>query len=91
MDVIKFEDLKQDQVLIIQHWGEMERAIIRFGNNSKLQTFEFLFGKDEGERLWIHYIQKCDRDIRKFMTYLKTEQHNTLLINVLYNESIHSL
>lgn len=91
MKLLQFKDLEYDQVSVIQKWGEVERAVIRFGDSSKPQTFEFLFGKEEGDRLWLYYVRNCKRDIQKFKTYLTTEQNNILLINVMYNQSMYSL
>lgn len=70
------------------HWAQINEKIKKFNNNSKLSTFNYLFGKD-GERLMKHYRNDCDQNYEKFRTYLTQEQTNTLLINIVLNDELY--
>jgi len=69
-------------------WAIINEKINKFSKNSKLSTFNFLFGKD-GERLMKHYRNDCNQVYEDFRTYLTQEQTNTLLINIVLNDELY--
>ena len=81
-------DLSDNQKQAFGHWAQINEKIKKFSNNSKLSTFNFLFGKD-GERLLKHYHHDCNYNYEKFRTYLTQEQINTLLINIVLNDELY--
>ena len=73
---------------IFFQWSKINEAIIKFENNCKQSTFEYLFGKENGEKLWLSFVIDCDRKFQKFRTYLTNEQFNDALVNIYYNETL---
>ena len=82
------EDISELDKTKFNHWGQINEKIKKFSNNSKLSTFNFLFGKD-GERLFKCYRYDCDQVYEDFRTYLTQEQTNTLLINIVLNDELY--
>jgi hypothetical protein len=83
-----FIENDRDKLEIFINWAKVNDAIIKFQNNSNLSVFQFLFEND-GERLWKHFCNDCDRKVQKFLTYLVVDQSNDLLINIYYNKDLY--
>ena len=75
----------------IRIWAKFQLSIESFENNSKLSTFNFLFGESEGERLWHIFKLKCENNFRQFSSYLDGIQKNELLANIHYNPQMYAL
>lgn len=80
-----------DKLKIFKEWGEINRTIIKFQNNANLNVFKFIFGDNEGERLWNCFVLRCNRKFDEFNTFLIPEQINDLLVNIYYNENMYFL
>lgn len=85
----KMLDDNPNDLNIFKEWGKVNEKIIKFQNNSNLDTFKFLFGDEEGDRLWRHFRHNCDSKFDKLRTYLGIEQFNDLLVNIYYNDSMY--
>lgn len=66
------------------------RKIITFQNKANLNLFLEIF-KEDAERLISHFVFDCDRKVIKFLTYLTTEQYNTLLVYIVKLEPQNTL
>lgn len=57
-----------------------------FGNTCNVNSFKYLWGLEEGNRLWLLYVSHANRNIYKFLfTYLTSDQKTELVGNLLYN------
>lgn len=88
-ELIDFTKLDEAEKKMFHAYGKVNEARKRFINKSTPSTFSFLFGKDEGSRLWTHFVIDCKRSYDKFETYLVKEQYNTLLVNITLNEHLY--
>ena len=84
------KEVDQEHLNTFRSWAKVNESIKKFHCNANIRIFNFLFG-DDGERLWIHFVKSCDHDFTKFMTYLKQEQINILLVNIYLNDLMYSL
>jgi len=95
MNKIIAEDLyseSPDKFKVFREWGAVNASVTKFLYNATPKTFIFLFGEDEGMRLWGHFCNDCNRkDFTLFKTYLSSTQFNDLLVNIHYNELIFCL
>ena len=48
-----------------------------------LDTFNDIFGKEEGERLFRHFRFDCNHDFIKFKTYLLNNQTNDIFAHIV--------
>ncbi len=62
----------------------------RFGDNANEKLFKYIFGNDEGKRLWEHYVLKCNKEIIKFLTYLNEKQIAEVFTNIILDEQLYS-
>lgn len=79
------EALYQSDREIYHHWAILNEKIVHFCNYSTLKQFTYIFGDDEGERLWRHFKLDCGGIYQKFRTYLTQEQTNTLIVSIYVN------
>lgn len=60
-----------------------------FGNYCNCNVFVYLFGNDEGTRLWGCFVESTHRNIYKlFFEYLDNEQMFVLAANILGNKDL---
>ena len=65
------------------------KLLKEFGDYCNLNCFIYLFGEDEGKRLWHCYVVDTKRDIYNFFfTYLSNSQVTVLVANILDNEDL---
>lgn len=88
--IIAKELYKQDpdKFKIFREYTSVRDKIINFNNKANLSVFQYLFGEEEGERLWGHFCYMCDRKYDEFIRYLVPDQANDLLVNIYYNEKL---
>lgn len=64
-------------------------SLKEFGNYCNCNVFVYLFGNDEGSRLWMCFVEDAHRNIYKlFFEYLNNEQKFVLSANVLDNKDL---
>jgi len=80
-----------DKFKVFREWGEVDRKITKFQNYANLKVFKFLFGDEEGERLWKHFVIDCNRTFRIFRTYLTDNQFDDIMVNIYYSENMYSI
>lgn len=88
-ELLTTKSLSEREQEMFRAYGKVNEARKSFIKNAKPSTFSFLFGEEEGERLWKHFVIDCKRSYDKFETYLIKEQYNTLLINITLNEHLY--
>lgn len=88
--MIYHHDVTNSEVSEIQTWVLYSRKIKTFQNKANLNLFLEIFKKD-AERLISHFVFDCDRKVIKFLTYLTTEQYNTLLVYIVKLEPQNTL
>ena len=89
-ELIDPQKISEADQKMFHNYGKINEARKRFTKICTRSTFQFLFGKEEGLRLWNHFIFDCNRDYDKFETYLVPEQYNTLLVNITLNEDLYA-
>lgn len=64
-------------------------SLKEFGDYCNCNMFVYLFGNDEGHRLWMCFVEDVHRNIYKlFFEYLDNEQKFVLAANVLENKDL---
>lgn len=64
-------------------------SLKEFGNYCNCNAFVYLFGNDEGHRLWMHFVEDTNRNIYKlFFEYLSNAQMFVLAANILENKDL---
>lgn len=64
-------------------------SLKEFGNYCNDNVFVYLFGNDEGHRLWMCFVEDANRNIYKlFFEYLNNEQKFILTANILENKDL---
>lgn len=64
-------------------------SLKEFGNYCNCNVFVYLFGNDEGHRLWMCFVENAQRNIYKlFFEYLDNEQKFILAANILDNKDL---
>lgn len=64
-------------------------SLKEFGYYCNLNVFVYLFGQDEGSRLWTCFVQDTKRDIYKmFFEYLNNDQMLIMAANILENRDL---
>ena len=64
-------------------------SLREFGNYCNCNVFVYLFGNDEGKRLWMCFVEDVHRNIYKlFFEYLNNEQKFILAANILDNKDL---
>lgn len=64
-------------------------SIKEFGDYCNCNVFAYLFGNDEGHRLWVCFVEDVRRDIYKLLfEYLNNEQKFILVANILDNNDL---
>lgn len=76
-------ELSNDELTVIRNWSSFNGRIIKFQYKSDLRKFQSIFGDEEGERLFGHFITRCNREYQPFTTFLVVDQHNALLIALM--------
>jgi len=89
-ELIDPQKISEADQKMFHSYGKVNEAKKKFINLTKPSTFQFLFGGEEGIRLWRHFVVDCNRDYNKFETYLIKEQYNTLLVNITLNEDLYA-
>lgn len=88
--MIKYEDQTEEVKLQLRKSYQSVDLLRKFGNKANLNYFFKVFGEGENtERLWINFVQDCNRDIYKFQTYLTQEQLGDLYANIHFNEELY--
>ena len=65
------------------------KSLKSFGDYCNAKSFIYLFGNEEGERLWNHFVVVSNRDIFNLcLNYLNDEQLFVLLANIIKNENL---
>lgn len=91
MRVFTIEDLDVEDRTKLTYWYAIDEKLKNFANQANMGTFQLIFGEDNGERLWMHYVTKCNREYNIFKTYLTGDELNILLINVLKNSIMYAM
>lgn len=82
--MIYHHDVTNGEVEEIRTWVLYNRKVLLFQNRANLTLFLELFkDEEESKRLISHFVFDCDRKVVKFLTYLTTEQYNTLLVYIV--------
>lgn len=64
-------------------------SLKEFSNYCNINVFVYLFGNDEGHRLWLCFVEVTNRNIYKlFFEYLSDAQMFILAANVLENKNL---
>jgi len=90
-EAISFEDISDNRILVgdCRIFYSNIHSLKEFGNYSNCQVFVYLFGSDEGQRLWMCFVEDAHRDIYKlFFEYLNNEQKFVLTANILDNRDL---
>lgn len=90
-EAISFEDIFDNGILVedCRIFYSNIHSLKEFGNYSNCQVFMYLFGSDEGQRLWMCFVEDAHRDIYKlFFEYLNNEQKFVLAANILDNRDL---
>lgn len=78
----------EDQLTEIRYFAAFMRRIKRFNDSSTLETFNEIFGQENGLRLrQYYYDEKVNQDFRKFLTYLTSEQEDIFYVYISNNYS----
>lgn len=91
MTPISIDDLCNDESLIkdCQAFYAPIAKLEDFGNWSNENTFKFLFGPEEGSRLWRCFVIDAKRNIyRLFFDFLIEEQQFIMAANILRIENL---
>ncbi len=67
----------------IRKWSVLTEKIRKFVTYCNLDTFNDIFGKEEGERLFRHFRFDCNHDFIKFRTYLLNNQTNDIFAHIV--------
>ena len=88
---LTIDDIRKDNDLK-ECCGSFYRSIISlidFGNYCNLNSFVYLFGDNEGERLWHCFVIDANRNIFDlFFQYLNNEQMFILAANIIRNNDL---
>lgn len=90
-EAISFEDISDNRILAgdCRIFYSNIYSLKEFGNYSNCQVFVYLFGSNEGQRLWMCFVEDAHRDIYKlFFEYLDNEQKFVLAANILKNKDL---
>lgn len=61
-----------------------------FGDKCNLRIFQYLYGQEEGKRLWELFVNHANRNIYKLLfTYLTNEQTIVLVGNIISNNDLY--
>ena len=83
------DDLTDQDRVVFRNYFEVRELLTKFENNARLSTFQFLFGKEEGERLLEHFrSDKVRGQVTVFETYLTRDQKNTFYITIYMNKHL---
>jgi len=88
MKLLTPENITDQQLVVFHNYGKVRKAVRNFTISAKPDTFDFLFGEKEGERLWKHFVTDCSKRWSKLETYLTNDQRNILMLNIVYNNSL---
>lgn len=75
--------ITKEQLADIRTWATVQLKVVKFQNQSSRTTFENLFGKQEGKRLFEHFVLDCKNNFSVFTTYLIAEQNNTVWKHII--------
>lgn len=76
------EEMSESNLKCAQYYIKGREVMKQFQDGCTQDTFIFLFEKDEGERLWKHFVFGCSRNMDKFLTYLTDDQKGNLWIQL---------
>ena len=89
--VIKVEEIIENDKLAYEcrDFYEHIHLMKEFGNYCTVKTFVYLFGEEEGNRLWLCFVEDAGRNIYKlFFEYLNYEQMFVIVANILKNRDL---
>lgn len=65
------------------------KSLKEFGFYCNCNVFIYLFGENEGTRLWLSFVEDTNRDIYKMLfEYLSNDQAFILIANILENKDL---
>lgn len=89
-EVLSIEEVKSNRRIIgeCRDFYGIINSLNKFGSYCNTEVFKFLFGEEEGVRLWELFVYSCDRNIMKFYTenYMNNDQLLYLSYNIIENE-----
>lgn len=91
---LDFEEIKRNDELRMrcQDFYEHVYLVKRFGDHCDPDTFTYLFGEEEGKRLWHCFVMDAKRDMYNlYLTYLTSKQKFILTANILDNKDLREL
>lgn len=89
--MIYSHNVDNGEVFEIQTWSLFQRKILAFQNIANAFLFSKIFVEKDCERLLRHFVFDCERQVLKFLTYLTTEQYNSLLVYIVKLEPKNNL
>lgn len=92
MTALKWKELPEDQKKELQQDFILISKLLRFQNNAKPETYQYIFDEKEGLRLWDLFVRRCNRNIFVMITenFFTIEQKGDLCINVLKDEMLYA-
>ena len=78
-------NLSKDELSEMSYWRTYQNRIKSFCIKNNLDTFQTIFGQEEGLRLLKHFRSDCKEDFVKFLTYITLDQHNDLQAYIIKN------
>lgn len=87
MKVFTISDLSTNYQKELENGLKFAKALQEFQNLAKPSTFNFIFGEEDGTRLWEQFVIKTKRNIFEMLdkNYFSIGQKNTLLANIFMN------
>lgn len=88
---LTIENIKNNDNLIqeCQAFYSNIDSLKSFGNYCNLKSFIYLFGDDEGARLWRCFVIDAKRNIYDLLlTYLDNEQKFIMIANIIRNKDL---
>lgn len=88
MEIFSADTLTEKERTTLGNYFRIQKKLKSFANNCNLSTFQALFGKEEGKRLWHKFAVDCDRKINRWFTYLVQEQSDLFWIQLIKYENL---
>lgn len=88
---ITLDDIRNDEELAKdgRTFYSNVKSLKSFGDYCNIKSFIYLFGNDEGERLWHCFVVDAKRNIYNlFFQYLNNEQMFVLAVNIIRNKDL---
>ena len=95
MPALQFKELPEDEktTLNLQNSLTLIYKLLTFEDKATLETFQYLYGEKEGNRLWDFFKRRCCKNIYVMLSdkqFFTTEQRENLCVNVLKNELLYA-